>query len=80
MICATLSTRPNTAEEVLMRPSPRSSRVPQLSLFHPPSPSPRWATFPREVREQAVRLLARLLREHRDGVGVAGRGPEAGHE
>jgi hypothetical protein len=63
-----------------MRPSLRRSRVPQLSLFHPPSPSPRWATFPREVREQAVRWLARLLREHRDGAGAAGRGPEAGHE
>jgi len=63
-----------------MRPSPRRSRVPQLSLFHPPSPSPRWATFPREVREQTVRWLARLLREHQNGVGAAGRGPEAGHE
>jgi hypothetical protein len=79
-ICATLSTRPITAEEVLMRPSPRSSRVPQLSLFHPPSPSPHWATFPREVREQAVRWLARLLRKHQNGVGAAGRSPETGHE
>jgi hypothetical protein len=63
-----------------MRPSLRSSRVPQLSLFHPPSPSPPWATFPREIREQTVRLLARLLRKHRDGVVAARRHPEAGDE
>ena len=80
MICATLSTGPNTAEEVLMRPSPSRPRVPQLSLFRPMSPSPPWATFPREIREQTVRLLARLLRKHRDGVVAAGRGPEAGDE
>jgi len=80
MICATLSTRPNTAEEVLMRPSPSSPCVPQLFLFHPPSPSPPWATFPREIREQTVRWLARLLSKHRDGVAAAGRRPEAGDE
>jgi hypothetical protein len=68
------------AEEVLMRPASIRSRVPQLSLFHPPSPSPQWATFPRGVREQAVRWLARLLREHQNRVGAAGRGREAGHE
>jgi hypothetical protein len=47
-----------------MRPALRSLRVPQLSLFHSPSPSPLWATFPHEIREQTVRLLARLLRGH----------------
>ena len=80
MSCAMLSTRPNTAEEVLMRPSLSSPCVLQPSLFHPPSPSPPWATFPREIREQTVRLLARLLRKHRDGVVAAGRHREAGDE
>jgi hypothetical protein len=71
-----LSTRPNTAEEVLMRPSPSRSCVPQPSLFHSASPSPPWTTFPREIREQTVRLLARLLRKHR----AVGRRREAGDE
>ena len=59
-----LSTRPSTAEEVLMRPSLSSACVLQRSLFHPAGPSPPWATFPREIREQTVRVLARLLRKH----------------
>jgi hypothetical protein len=79
MSCAMLSTRPSTAEEVLMRPL-SSPCVLQPSLFHPPSPSPPWATFPREIREQTVRLLARLLRKHRDGVVAAGQRREAGDE
>jgi hypothetical protein len=80
MTCAMLSTRPNRAEEVLMRRSPSRPCVPQLSLFHPPSPSPPWATFPREIQEQTVRLLARLLRKHRDRVVAVGRRREAGDE
>ena len=80
MSCAMLSTRPNTAEEVLMRPSLSRPCVLQPSLFHPPSPSPPWATFPREIREQTVLLLARLLRKHRDGVVAASRPREAGDE
>ena len=80
MSCAMLSTRPNTAEEVLMRSSLSSPCVLQPSLFHPPSPSPPWATFPREIRAQTVRLLARLLRQHRDGVVAASRPREAGDE
>jgi hypothetical protein len=80
MTCAMLSTRPNTAEEVLMRPSPSRPCVPQPSLFHPASPSPPWATFPSEIREQTVRLLARLLRKHRDGVVAVGRRREASDE
>jgi hypothetical protein len=80
MICATLSTGPNTAEEVLMRPSPSSPCVSQLSLGHPPSLSPPWATFSREIREQTVRLLARLLRQHRDGIVAASQRPEAGDD
>jgi hypothetical protein len=36
----------------------------QLKLFLPPIKSPHWDQLPREIRQQSVRLLARLLREH----------------
>ena len=58
-----------------MRPSLRSSRVPQLSLFHPPSPSPRGRPSRARSESRPCGLLARLLREHRDGVVAASRGP-----
>ena len=64
------------ADATITEPSACPSAVP----VRPMSPSPPWATFPREIREQTVRLLARLLRKHRDGVVAAGRGPEAGDE
>jgi hypothetical protein len=47
-----------------MRSSPRRQRKAQLHLFHSPSKGPSWEKLPREIREQSVRLLARLLREH----------------
>ena len=53
---------------------------PPASLFHPPWPSPPWATFPRDFREQTVLLLAQLLRKHRDGVVAASRPREADDE
>jgi len=37
----------------------------QLTLFHPRPMTPQWKSFPAEVREHALRLLARFLREHR---------------
>jgi hypothetical protein len=48
-----------------MRPSLSRPCVLQPSMFHPPSPSPPWATFPREIREQTVGSL-RLLGRVRD--------------
>jgi hypothetical protein len=42
--------------------SPQWTR--QLKLLHPLIKSPRWDQLPREIRQQSVRLLARLLREH----------------
>jgi hypothetical protein len=36
----------------------------QSELFHPPIRIPLWEKLPREVRQQIVALLARLLTEH----------------
>ena len=36
----------------------------QIALFHAQSMVPSWLSLPAEVREQAVKLLARLLRQH----------------
>jgi hypothetical protein len=46
---------------------PRSSnpqRAGQLKLFHPPIKNLHWEQLPREIQQQSVHLLARLLREH----------------
>jgi hypothetical protein len=47
----------------------RSRRHPkapdQLTIFHPLPLTPQWRSMPIEVREQALKLLARLLRAHR---------------
>lgn len=40
----------------------KSRRSSQLALFQPPSAAPRWEHLPREVRGQAIVLLAALLR------------------
>ena len=37
----------------------------QLALFHPLPNTPQWMSFPAEAREQTLKLLARLLRQHR---------------
>ena len=37
----------------------------QLALFHRLPKTPQWLSFPAEVREQTLRLLARLLQQHR---------------
>ena len=39
-------------------------KVAQLNLFHPPQVSIRWEILPKEIQQQSVRLLARLLRDH----------------
>jgi hypothetical protein len=46
---------------------PKSSnpqRAGQLKLFHPRIESLHWEQLPREIRQQSVHLLARMLREH----------------
>jgi hypothetical protein len=47
-----------------MQAAAKSHRLSQLKLFHPTIIAPTWERLPREMREQTVRLLARLLREH----------------
>jgi len=37
----------------------------QLGLFHPRPLTPQWTDLPAEARQQALSLLARLLRGHR---------------
>jgi hypothetical protein len=37
----------------------------QLTMFHPLPTTPQWGSIPVEVREQTVKLLARLLQLHR---------------
>jgi len=43
-------------------PSPR--RATQLALFQLTLGGPRWEQLPSETRQQATRLLARMLNEH----------------
>lgn len=47
-----------------MRNASNWSKVAQLNLFHPPRVAVNWETLPREIQQQSVRLLARLLRDH----------------
>ena len=46
-------------QSVTKRPRPA-----QLSLFQSTPVTIQWTTLPREVQQQSVRLLARLLHEH----------------
>ena len=47
-----------------MRESASRPRAPQIELFHPPPQIPEQPKLPREIRQQTVKLLAQLLREH----------------
>lgn len=49
-----------------MQPSKRSCALNQLNLFRPLSSAPLWIGLPVEVREQVLKLLAKLLRHHRE--------------
>jgi hypothetical protein len=55
-------------------------RLSQLTLFCPPASRPSFQTLPPEIQEKTIRLLARLLRGHVDGVVAAGPVREAHHE
>jgi hypothetical protein len=46
-----------------MRRPERARHTAQLDLFHPICPAPDWRRLPAEVREKAMHLMARLLRE-----------------
>jgi hypothetical protein len=60
-----------------MQAAAKSHWVSQLKLFHPTVAAPTWERMPREIQEQTVRLLSRLLREHwaseREGKQPTGR-------
>lgn len=58
--------------------SPNRPRLPQLTLFHPPSPRPSFPTLPPAIQEKTIRLVARLLRVHVDRMLASGQ--EAHHE
>jgi hypothetical protein len=47
-----------------MRQTKNPQRVTQLNLFHPNSRTQLWSSLPMEVREQTLRLMTRLLRQH----------------
>ena len=62
---------------------PRSVIPPRLSqptLFRPPASRPSFQTFPPEIQEKTIRLLARLLRGHVDRGVAAGWTREARDE
>ena len=53
----------------------------QLDLFRPHQPEPDWQTLPAPARQQAVKLLAQLFREHQQRrFRAPGEGEEAGDE
>ncbi len=60
-----------------MRRSASPVRVAQLNLFHPARQSLSWERLPREIQQQSLRLLARLLREHHASVLAASEAKEA---
>jgi hypothetical protein len=55
-------------------------RLSQPTLFRPPASRPSFQTLPSEIQEKTIRLLARLLRGHVDGVVAAGLPREAHDE
>jgi acyl-CoA reductase-like NAD-dependent aldehyde dehydrogenase len=58
-------------QEVLMRRATSPQPGDQLDLFRPYPKTPQWAQLPPEARQQTVRLLAQLLRQHRRGLFTA---------
>ena len=48
-----------------MKAAAKARRVGQLKLFEATIIAPTWDRMPREIQEQTLRLVARLLCEHR---------------
>jgi len=63
--CYKASTLRYPIREVLVRSRRHQGTGKQLTMFHPLPLTPQWGSMPIEVREQALKLLARLLRAHR---------------
>jgi hypothetical protein len=55
-------------------------RLSQPTLFHPPHPRPSFHTFPPDIQEKAIRLLARLLRLEAEQTIASGQTREAHDE
>jgi len=55
-------------------------RLSQPTLFHPPHQRPAFQTFPQEIQEKAIRLLARLLRLETEPTLAVGQTQEAHDE
>jgi hypothetical protein len=51
-------------QEVLMSRSVHRTRLSQPMLFQPPHRHPPLQTFPSDIQEKTIRLLAALLRGH----------------
>ena len=79
-MCEKRSIVPCLSQEVLMVRSAIPPTLSQPTLFRPPASRPSFLTFPSEIQEKTIRLLARLLRLHVDRVLASGQGQEAGHE
>ena len=60
--------------------SPQPGAQAQLDLFHPFPKTPQWTHLPQEVRQEAVRLLVQLLRQHRRGPFAVVHEPEVRDE
>jgi hypothetical protein len=67
-------------QEVLMRRQTNPQPGGQLDLFRPFPKTPQWAHLPQEVRQQTVRLLTQLLRQHRRGLFADVHEPEVRDE
>ena len=72
MVCYKPSIIPCLPQEVLMLRSVIPPRLSQPTLFRPPASGPSFQTLPPEIQEKTIRLLARLLRGHVDGVVADG--------
>jgi hypothetical protein len=58
---------------------PRANRpvlAEHLNLFPPSGPEPDWASLPKEAREAAACLMARMLTLRTTGTATGGRGDE----
>lgn len=80
VLCYKPSTIPCYPKEVLMRILSSPCRRTQLSLFQSRPTTPQWEQLPWEVRQQTIRLLARMLSEQSERELASRSTQEAGDE
>ena len=80
VLCYKPSTIPCYPKEVLMRILSSPCRATQLSLFQSRPTTPQWEQLPWEVRQQTIRLLARMLSEQSERELASRSTQEAGDE